>query len=43
MDFAEARKLDPNDKFIERESLVAQKLVKQKREKERQAYSKMFA
>ncbi|KAJ3107119.1 peptidyl-prolyl cis-trans isomerase cpr6 [Phlyctochytrium planicorne] len=42
-DFQEATKLSPEDKLIARELAVAQKTVKDRLEKEKKAYSKMFA
>lgn len=42
-DLQEAVKLSPEDKLIQRELASAQKQIKDKVEKERKAYAKMFA
>ncbi|KAJ3193254.1 hypothetical protein HK101_005153 [Irineochytrium annulatum] len=42
-DLSEAAKLSPEDKMIARELAVARKAVKEKAEKEKRAYAKMFA
>jgi hypothetical protein len=38
----EAKKLDENDGFIDREMMVVRKMISAKREKEKKAYGKMF-
>ncbi|KAI9207636.1 peptidyl-prolyl cis-trans isomerase D [Polychytrium aggregatum] len=42
-DFAEANKLSPDDKLIERELKMVQKFLKERDEKQKRAYAKMFA
>ena len=43
MDLSEATKLVPEDKLVARELLMAQKAIKERAEKEKKAFAKMFA
>lgn len=43
MDLAKATQLSPDDKLIQREHVIVQRTIKERKEKEKKAFSKMFS